>query len=113
MEKNMKITTLCLFIGLALSALLLFKSEKKVAALPLYSKTIKLERGYGYQIFMNGKLLVHQEFIPAVEGKIQFQSEKDAEKVANRVIQKIQWKIAPDITLQELKELDIVLLGQQ
>ncbi len=112
MGKAIKITTVCLLTGLALSVLFLLKYKKREQTPPLYSKVIKLEAGYGYQIFMNDKLLVQQEFIPAIKGKTPFQSEKDAEKVAKSVIRKIQGKISPEITLQELNQLDIVLLGQ-
>lgn len=112
MGKTIKITTACLLIGLALSVFFLFKHEKREQTLPLYSKVIKLGEGYGYQIFLNDKLLVQQEFIPAVKGKTPFQSEKDAEKVAKRVIAKIHGKTSPEISLQELNQMDIVLLGQ-
>ena len=66
------------------------------------------ENDWGYDIYFNGKLYIHQPQIPAISGTKGFVSEKDARKVANLVIFKISNNILrPTITISELDSLDI------
>lgn len=73
----------------------------------LLSETFKVGNGYGYQITLEDKVLIRQEYIPIVEGKKPFTSAEDAERTANRVITKLLRKESPILTLLELKELQI------
>ena len=76
----------------------------------LRTKVIALDEGYGYQIFNGDILMIHQDFIPALEGKRPFASSKDAKSVANLVKNKILAGQSPRVSLQELYDLDIVIL---
>jgi hypothetical protein len=68
-------------------------------------KLFAAERGtYGYDIFRNNKLYVHQPTMPTRPGKLGFASKKDAERAANLVIRKIRLGIMPP-TLSS-KDLD-------
>jgi len=60
--------------------------------------------GFGYDIFMQGKLYVHQPVIPAVEGNKSFSSEEKASRAAQLVVFKIQRNILPPTV--EVRELD-------
>ena len=68
----------------------------------------RLDNTYGYDIFQNGKLLIHQPAIPGREGNKGFRSAADAEKVALLVVAKIKNGIMPPaVTQQEMKEMGI------
>jgi len=75
----------------------------------LQSKPIQSPYGWGYEILVNGKLYIHQEFIPAIAGKKGFASKDEALRVADRVMDKIRNKqIPPALNLQDLVELGVV-----
>lgn len=60
--------------------------------------------GFGYDISVNGKVLVHQPNIPTIAGNKGFPTEQNARKVANLVIQKIKEnQIPPSLTADEVK----------
>lgn len=89
---------------------LVFGCKQKIPTSEEYGfKTFYEESiGWGYDIMKNGKLLIHQPHIPAANGIKGFDSEKDAKKVAELMIEKIDEGIfPPSITLEELKELKI------
>ena len=68
----------------------------------------KTEKGWGYNIFLNGKKYIHQPTIPSLSGLNGFTTKEKAEKVAELVCQKIQDKIMPpSVNEEELKNLDI------
>ena len=63
---------------------------------------------WGYDVYLKGKMYLHQTNIPAVQGNNGFQTSRDAEKVANFVIGKIRKGLMPPtITTQELDSLGI------
>ena len=63
---------------------------------------------YGYDIFQNNKLLIHQPQIPGISGNKGFETSEDATKVATLVVDKIKKGIfPPTVTLEELKNLNI------
>jgi hypothetical protein len=69
----------------------------------------KTDRGWGYDIYMNGELYIHQPYIPAINGKFSFKSEVRARKVALLAVIKIQNKIMPPaITAKELDSLGVL-----
>lgn len=64
--------------------------------------------GWGYNIYRNKKLFIHQPHIPAISGNKGFVSKTDADKIAQLVISKIHKNIIPpDISLHELDSLKI------
>ena len=71
-------------------------------------KAIQTKEGWGYDILTDGKIYIHQEFIPAIQGKRSFQTEADALKVGRKVISKIALKQMPNITIEELREMGIL-----
>ena len=68
------------------------------------------ENTYGYDILVDGKLMVHQPTIPAVPGQKGFTRKENAEKVAQLVVSKIKaGVIPPTVTRQEMEKLGVSL----
>ena len=64
--------------------------------------------GFGYDIYINEVLFIHQPHIPAIQGVKAFCSKIDAEKVGNLVIKKIQnGNNPPKVSILELDSLQI------
>ncbi|MFZ4400515.1 MAG: DUF4907 domain-containing protein [Bacteroidales bacterium] len=59
-------------------------------------KTFKTDSlAWGYDIYKNGKITIHQPNIPAIEGNITFKSKEDAYKTAELVVIKLKNNIFP------------------
>jgi PBP1b-binding outer membrane lipoprotein LpoB len=64
--------------------------------------------GFGYDIFIDNKLMVHQPNIPAVAGNRGFASQEEANKIGSFVAHKIKNNIMPpSVTVQELDSLGV------
>ncbi len=81
--------------------------RSKESKLQLHSEILTLENGYGYQIKLDNKLLIRQEYIPILQGKKPFTTAQDAKRTADKIIYKLQNKESPILTISELKELQI------
>lgn len=63
---------------------------------------------YGYDIYADGKLMIHQNSIPAMPGNEGFKTKASAEKVAQLVIQKIKkGEMPPTVSVEELNKLQL------
>jgi hypothetical protein len=70
--------------------------------------TLQSASGWGYQIRQNGKLLLDQPNIPGRPGNTGFQSQADAQRVAELVKTKLQAKVfPPTVSEDDLKNLNI------
>ncbi len=68
-----------------------------------------VDKTWGYKIFADGKLIIDQPMIPAVEGNKGFKDKKSAEKVARVVIQKIKsGQSPPSISYEDMKKLKVI-----
>lgn len=64
--------------------------------------------GWAYDISHGKKLFIRQEYIPAISGYIPFASHDDAEKVAEKVLEKLRTQPGmPAITREELLDMKI------
>ena len=64
--------------------------------------------GWGYDIYIDGKKMIHQPHIPAVPGRQVFSLEEEAERVASLVSHKVLNNIMPpSVTISELDSLGI------
>jgi len=64
---------------------------------------------YGYDIYIAKKLFIHQPAIPAMPGNSGFTTKDAAEKVAKKVVEKMQkGESFPTITIEEMKQLGVV-----
>ncbi|MCE5345480.1 MAG: DUF4907 domain-containing protein [Bacteroidales bacterium] len=65
----------------------------------------KSEQGWGYDILINKKTVIHQPYMPSVSGKVAFESKYAAKKTGNLVVKKIKKKQLPTITTDELNSI--------
>jgi hypothetical protein len=73
-----------------------------------YKVITNKDHSYGYDIYTNGKLRVHQPTVPGRQGLKGFTRKGDAKKVAGLVIKKItQGLMPPTIEAKELDSLKI------
>ena len=77
-------------------------SMLKVEPLPIHSAS-----GWGYEILVDHKIFIHQEYIPAIPGKKAFLTKADAMKTAGLVIEKLVKGEQPAITKNDLTALKI------
>lgn len=107
--------TLCFFLFFSFVASNL-KAQEKYASTK--TTTTKKVTGYtykilecnnstfGYNIYSDGRLLIHQPSVPSVSGNNGFSTKAGAEKVAGLVIKKIQQgEMPPAVTVKEMKAL--------
>ena len=101
-----KIGVIGIVIGLGIVSFFSFETKSKKA---LGIKTYKNENGWGYDVYVDGSLLVHQPSIPSLPGNKGFISETEAQKVAELVAGKIKQNIIPPtVDREELKRLGAV-----
>ena len=61
-----------------------------------------------YDIFADGKLMIHQPSVPGLPGNEGFKTKADAEKVAKLVISKIKkGEMPPSVTVEEMRKLKV------
>ncbi len=64
--------------------------------------------GWGYTILNNGKPFIHQPTIPGQPGIVGFATKAEAQRVGERVVEKIQQeKVLPTLTNNELRQLGV------
>jgi hypothetical protein len=61
--------------------------------------------GWGYDILVNGKLLIRQESVPVVTGNYAFTNKMEARQTANIVIEKLKKGLNPTLTMKEIEKL--------
>jgi hypothetical protein len=67
------------------------------------------ENSYGYNIYRDGRLFIHQPHRPALQGNEGFKTKADARKVAQTVLSKVQkGELPPSISMEELKDLEVI-----
>jgi hypothetical protein len=66
--------------------------------------------GYGYDISINGAVMIHQAVIPGIAGTSGFASREDAQKIADLAIRKIMSnQFPPVIAFQELQSSGLII----
>jgi hypothetical protein len=64
---------------------------------------------FGYDVYADNKLLIHQTSIPAMPGNEGFTTKPNAQKVAMLVIDKIKkGEMPPTVSVEELKKLKAI-----
>ena len=72
------------------------------------TSTYKADNGWGYDIYVDDELLIHQPDIPALVGNRGFATEADAKRVAEFVAGKLKNGLPPSLTTEELKGVGVV-----
>jgi Domain of unknown function (DUF4907) len=73
----------------------------------IYAEPFRSGTGWGYNVLADGKVHIHQPFIPAVPGRQEFKTEEDALKVGRLVVKKITENRSPTVTLLELDSMGL------
>jgi hypothetical protein len=64
---------------------------------------------YGYDVFADGRLMIHQTSAPALPSNEGFKTKENATKVALLVIDKIRkGEMPPTISIDEMKKLNVI-----
>lgn len=92
---------------LFISSRLIRNREEKTDRIHLSMHTFHSTAGWGYDVYTNDTLFIHQPTIPAAAGTKGFASEKEANLIGNLVINKIQSHHLPVVNLQELDSCGI------
>jgi hypothetical protein len=78
-------------------------AEISIKIIPSIHKT------FGYDIFVQGKRLIHQPNIPAMPGNEGFRTKKSAQKVAEFVVKKIRKnEMPPTVSVKDLSGMDVL-----
>lgn len=84
-------------------------TAEQLAKANITFKIISVENGYGYDVYVDGKKLIHQPNIPGQPGMAGFRKKEDSERVAELVIKKLKNKeVPPAITEEELRLLKVI-----
>jgi hypothetical protein len=83
---------------------------EKIAGATITYKVIGSEsEGYGYDVFADGKMVIHQPGIPGQPGVRGFRTKADSEKVAQLVVKKLKNKeMPPTVSEEELRTLKVI-----
>lgn len=68
-------------------------------------KTFHTSIGWGYDVYAHGSIYIHQEYIPAMEGRRGFVSEAQAQRAGELVVSKMKGKGLPVVTKEEIAEI--------
>lgn len=64
--------------------------------------------GYGFDIYQDGKMMIHQNSIPAIQGNKAFATEEDAKAVGALMLYKVSHGIMPPtVSVEDLDSLGI------
>lgn len=75
--------------------------------LPVNVIAIPLTKGWGYEIYVDNKLFIKQDHVPALSGNYAFADKTAALKTANMVIAKMKQGKKPFLTPDELTDAGI------
>ena len=103
---SQKWLTVCLSIGILIALAggywLRQKKEKEYVFVEL--RAFPTPSGWGYDILQDKQVYIHQDIIPVIGGKRSFQTKEQALAIGRRVLDRLNKKQLPDVTLQDLKE---------
>lgn len=94
---------------IAASIILVSKHNKNAGSnmLPVVVQSLKMPDGWGYELLLNNKPYIRQDYIPAIPGYKRFQTEAEALLIANKVVEKLKQGHTPTITIQEINNAHI------
>jgi len=96
--------TIVLSVALSVSVLLILVKRKDPEKFS--SRTFRSSvSGWGYDILVEGKLLIHQESIPVLTGRTGFPEKEQAERTATLIINKMKKGRLPTVTTFELEQI--------
>lgn len=72
-------------------------------------KVFQIEKGWGYSIFKDEKIIIRQDVVPSIQERKHFKNKEDALNCGKIMLKKLQQHKIPSITVKELKENNIHL----
>jgi hypothetical protein len=107
-----------LLLAFSITIVLCASAQKEKITYPVSSSkaptyTFKIinapDKTFGYDVFTDGRLLIHQNSIPAVAGRKGFKTKAQAERIARLVISKLEAGVMPpSVKVDELKKLKAI-----
>ena len=82
--------------------------KKRVDKIHLHVKAIAVGNGWGYDVYANDSILIHQPYIPAIEGNKSFTTKEQAITIGQLVINKFKTHQSPTISVHELDSCKVV-----
>ena len=108
MTKTILIIACIFFIVLAVAfSVKRDDGQNKDHMLQVESAAFNTSSGWGYNILVDHKIFIHQEYIPSIAGRKSFTTKDDAIKTASLVIKKIMQQKSPGISVTDLQVLKI------
>ena len=102
-----KHNVMVIFISLIASVVIFFvrfdKQKKKNTSFE--ALIFKVPDGWGYDILVNDSLFIHQESVPATDGKKGFPKKELAARTAELIINKMKTGRPPTVTTFELDKI--------
>lgn len=83
------------------------QQSKENDKLPVDVIAVPVKNGWGYEIYVDNKMYIKQDYIPAVSGIHQFANKEQAFATANLVLAKMKQGKKPFLTVEELKTAGI------
>lgn len=99
---------LVVLVAVLLAYLFVIISAGQKSDININSRVIFLEKGYGYEIVINGKVFIHQEYMPCISGYKLFESKNTAQIVADMVVEKLKNNESPTVSYEELKKAGVI-----
>lgn len=100
-------------VGLSFVGVMKFISLPSLDSPSYETKIIVVEDGYGYQVLRDDKLIIRQEYIPAINTKQAFGTVRDAQLLADLVVYKLENGHSPVVATSEIDDLSIVILEER
>jgi hypothetical protein len=106
--KMIKQLVLLFFIALVLNIVACTEStNKSKTKLPVVAIAVPVKNGWGYEIYVDNKIYIKQNYIPAINGIHQFANKEHALTTANLVLAKMKEGKKPFLTIDDLKKAGI------
>ncbi len=83
------------------------KAQRHTNEIKVSLKTFQTGIGWGYDVLTNDSVYIHQEYIPALEGRKGFATEAEALTIGNLVVAKMKHSRFPVVSLKELDSCGI------
>jgi len=70
-------------------------------------KPFQTSKGWGYNIYTDGKVFIHQDIVPALPGQRGFRTREDAMAVGTKVYERLKAGQLPAVTAEEVQAMGI------
>jgi hypothetical protein len=107
-SKKIFYRSISIIAGIGIIIILFLSLTHNMESDKINYRVIRVDKGWGYELFNGGKIIIHQEIIPVIEGENPFLSRKDARKTGKLALQKLCDGRIPLITRQDLDSLQII-----